>query len=156
MVDLVQRIRAISARHLTLHGREPSFAEFLAMGLAPEARLRQAFDLAPEPVSLDLPIGESAEETLVTRVATAEGPAPESDADALFIERAAAQLLGLLDARAADVLRLRYGIGTGREHTLVEVSAALGLSRDRVRRIELEALAELRRRAPAMRELLGD
>ena len=156
MVDLVQRIRAISARHLTLHGREPSFAEFLAMGLAPEARLRQAFDLAPEPVSLDLPIGESTEETLATRVATADGPAPESDADALFIERAAAQLLGLLDAQAGDVLRLRYGIGTGREHTLVEVSAALGLSRDRVRRIELEALAELRARAPAMRELLGD
>jgi len=68
MVDLVQRIRAISARHLTLHGREPSFAELLEMDLAPEARLRQAFDLAPEPISLDLPIGESADETLVTRI----------------------------------------------------------------------------------------
>ena len=156
MVDLVQRIRAISARHLTLHGREPSFAEFLAMGLAPEARLRQAFDLAPEPVSLDLPIGERADETLGSRVTTGDGPAPETDADAIFIERAAAQLLGLLDAQAADVLRLRYGIGTGREHTLLEVGAALGMSRDCVRRIEREALAELRVRAPALRELLGD
>lgn len=156
MVELVVRIRAISARHLATHGREPDFAELLAMDLAPEARLRQAFDLAPEPVSLDAPVGEDAAETLVSRVAAEDGPAPEADADALFVERAAAQLLGLLDARAAEVLRLRYGIGTGRDHTLVEIGAALGLSREGVRRIELEALAELRRRAPELRDLLGD
>jgi RNA polymerase primary sigma factor len=156
MVDLVRKVRAVSARHLASHGREPSFAELLAMELAPEARLRQAFELAPEPVSLDAPVAEDATETLASRVAAPDGPAPEIEADALFVERAAGQLLGLLDARAAEVLRLRFGIGTGRDHTLVEVGAALGLSRERVRRIEQEALLELRRRAPELRDLLGD
>ena len=154
LVEMVMKVRAVTSRHLALHGREPGIADLLAMDLGPEDRVRQAFELAPEPVSLDAPVAADTSDTLASRVALPDGPAPEGDTDTLLLERAAAQMLALLDTRAAEVLRMRFGVGTGRDHTLVEIGAALGMSRERVRQIEREALEELRRRAPQVRDLL--
>jgi RNA polymerase primary sigma factor len=154
MLDLVHRIRVATARFLAREGREPEYTELLAMELASPERLRQALDLVQEPISLERPAAPDADETLHARVADLEGPDPDAEADAHWIERAAGRLLSDLPERAALVLRLRYGIGTGREHTLVEVGEALGVSRERARQIEREALVALRARHPTLRTLL--
>lgn len=155
LLELVLRIRAVSRRTLARTGREPEFEELLTMDLgATPDRIRQALDLVREPVSLEAPLGPDSQESLHGRVGDEEGPSPEQDHDALSMRRAASGLLASLPERSALVLRLRYGIGSGREHTLVEVGDALGMSRERVRQIEREALEALRTRADGLRDLL--
>ena len=155
LLQLVFRIRAVSRRILARTGREPDFADLLALDLgAPPERIRQALDLVREPLSLEAPLGPDSDDSLHGRIGDEAGPSPEQEHDGLDLRRAAGGLLATLPARSALVLRLRYGIGSGREHTLVEVGAALGVSRERVRQIEREALELLRSRAIGMRDLL--
>jgi RNA polymerase sigma factor (sigma-70 family) len=153
LAELVGRLRAVSRQWLVVHGREPTERELLALGLAPPARVREALALVPEPLSLDAPIGdgESGAE-LHGAVPGEEDPAGRAE-DALGA-RAARRALERLPVAEAAVLRLRFGIGVGREHTLGEAGAALGLAPARVRRLEREALERLRRSAPELRTLL--
>ncbi|MEE4362239.1 MAG: sigma-70 family RNA polymerase sigma factor [Pseudomonadales bacterium] len=155
LAELVQRIRATTRRWLVERGREPRVSELLALGLGPEARVREALALALEPVSLDAPLGPEADADLHGRVAD-DSADTEGVAERELLVRTAQGLLDRLQEPAATVLRLRFGIGASREHTLAEVAAALGLSRARIRQIELEALLRLRGEAPTLRLLLED
>ncbi|HSG89095.1 MAG TPA: sigma-70 family RNA polymerase sigma factor [Pseudomonadales bacterium] len=157
LLELVFRIRALSHRQLGRTGRTPDFDDLLAMdlGASPE-RIRQALDLVQEPLSLEAPLGPESEESLHGRVSGPEATTPDAQTDELLMGRAAEALLAGLPERDAQVLRLRFGIGSPREHTLLEIGAALGLSREGVRRIEREALARLREQAPQLRDLLDD
>jgi RNA polymerase primary sigma factor len=155
LAELVGRLRAVSRHWLVVHGREPTERELLALELAPPARVREALALVPEPLSLDAPVGDGADEAgPELHGAVAGGEDPAGRAEEALGERAARRALERLPEPEAAVLRLRFGIGVGREHTLVEAGAALGLAPARVRRLEREALERLRRAAPELRTLL--
>ncbi|MDZ7826213.1 MAG: sigma-70 family RNA polymerase sigma factor [Gammaproteobacteria bacterium] len=156
LLELVQKVRGASSRFLARKGREPRVEEVLEMDLGSPERIRQALDLVQEPVSLEAPLGPESEESLHGRVADESVSAPDQAFEALAMSRAAEALLAALPSRSAMVLRLRFGLGTGREHSLAETGTALDLSRERVRQLEREALAALRLRAPALKALLGD
>ena len=156
LLELVQKVRGASSRFLARKGREPRVEEVLEMDLGPPERIRQALDLVQEPVSLEAPLGPESEESLHGRVADESVSAPDQAFEALAMSRAAEALLAALPSRSAMVLRLRFGLGTGREHSLAETGTALDLSRERVRQLEREALAALRLRAPTLRALLGE
>lgn len=132
-------------------GREPSEAELAqAMGLSmDELRDVLAFDAAA--VSLDVPLGDEGETTLKDTVADVQQAPP----DETIIDRVAheqlVRMISTLPPREQTVLRLRYGLEDGIEHSLQDVGNRLGLTRERVRQIEAKALMTLRRQEAAAR-----
>lgn len=144
MLDLIGQVYKSVRRLEQIIFREPS-AEDIAedMNLTPE-RVRQIIRAARQPISLDVPVGEDGGDTLGDFVAdpNPEDPHPRMDnADRRIAIEAE---LEKLTAREGDVLRMRFGFHDGREQTLGEIGKKLGVSRERVRQIEKEALEKLR------------
>ncbi len=137
--------------------RQPTHAEIARhLGLT-EDQVRDAFQAARLPISLETPIGEEGDSVLSDLVAdvVSRQPAEEVE-DALFGESVSSALDDYLTPREAQALRLRFGLDRGgTERTLAEVGDALGISRERVRQLEAEAMAKLRR-AGSFRRRFGE
>ena len=110
----------------------------------PVGKIELLLDAARFPASLEAPIGEGEETPLGYLIRDVTGRSPEEDAIrgelAVEVERA----MGPLNEREREVLRLRYGLGLGREHTLEEIGRRLSLTRERIRQIEARAVAKMR------------
>lgn len=145
VADDRRRIAKVRATFLTQHRREPTPDEIAKLsGLAPE-RVQNILTLPPQPASLDTPVGDDGDATLGDLVAgTAELPDAIASLHALggHLET----LMAALTPREQQVLRMRFGMGGAREHTLEEVGRALSLTRERIRQIERAALDKLRAR----------
>ena len=135
-------------------GRPPGAAEIAErMGLEPD-RVREAFRAALLPLSLERPVGEDATSTLGDLVADVAGRPPEEEAEeAVLADRLDRALGEYLSPREAALLRLRFGLDRGGlERTLGEVGKELGMSRERARQLEAEALEKLRQAGSFQRE----
>ncbi len=125
-------------------GREPRVEELArALDMSVD-RAEQLDRLVREPVSLSAEIPGTDSKTLEDVV---KDPAPQpvvDDLDHDRLERIADESVGRLDDRLQNIVRWRFGLGGAREHTLEEIGAKLGLSRERVRQLEARALRELR------------
>jgi RNA polymerase primary sigma factor len=137
--------------------RPPTQAEIARrLGLT-EEQVRDAFQAARVPISLETPIGEEGDSVLSDLVAdvVSRQPAEEVE-DAIFGESVSSALDDYLTPREAQALRLRFGLDRGgTERTLAEVGEQLGISRERVRQLEAEAMAKLRR-AGSFRRRFGE
>jgi RNA polymerase primary sigma factor len=143
-VHIVERVHKLNRaeRHLwTELGREPTLAE-----IADEANmpLDQAKDVraAPRATSLDTPVGEDDDSTLGDFVSGNE-PLPEDLVEITLRSATIAQALESLPPRHRDVIVLRYGLDEADPRTLGEIGRCLGITRERVRQIEVEALNRL-------------
>jgi RNA polymerase primary sigma factor len=96
-----------------------------------------------QPVSLDMPADDQASYLLVDTLEDTTAPALAETASHLLSEELQ-QALDVLTPRERAVITLRYGIGDGQNHTLLDIGTALGISRERVRQIEVKALQKLR------------
>jgi len=136
-------------------GREPSVDEVAQyLDIDPE-RINEARRAARMPLSLETPLGEDGELTrgdLIGDDSAAE--AARESAEASDLSERLESALDELHPRERQVLRLRFGLDRGHERTLGEVGEELGVSRERIRQIEAEALAKLRRMPRLRRELL--
>jgi RNA polymerase primary sigma factor len=125
-------------------GREPDPDEIAEhMGTTGE-RVRQILRAARQPISLETPVGEEEESTIADFVVDRQAVSPEESADRAGLCDSIEEVLGELSPREQLVLKMRFGIGSDREATLGEVGIELGVSRERARQIEAEALAKLR------------
>ena len=145
VADDRRRIGKMRASFVTQHRREPTAEEISRIsGLAPE-RVQNILTLPSQPASLDTPMGEDGDATLGDLV-----PGNTEQPDAAVSLRALGGhievLMGALTPREQQVLRMRFGMGGAREHTLEEVGRALSLTRERIRQIERAALDKLRAR----------
>lgn len=126
-------------------GREPHVSEVarhLDMSVDKVNRIMQS---ARQPLSLETPLGEDGGSTIGDFIADrGPGASPHEHAAASLLRRHMAEILTELAPREREVVRMRYGLEDGRDHTLSEIADVLGVSSERVRQIEAAALSKLR------------
>jgi RNA polymerase sigma factor (sigma-70 family) len=149
LVEDVNRMRNV-ARQLTRElGSEPE-PEQIAVSLGvPIERVNELIRWSQDTVSLDTPVGDDGDTNLGDLVADSDSPSPEEIVLGALERQRIEGLLGHLDDRSAGIMRARYGLEDGREHSLTEVASRFSLSRERIRQLEIQALGRLRELARA-------
>jgi len=132
-------------------GRVPADDELAARMNTTGDKVSKLRIISREPISLDTPIGSDEVSTLGELIADRGNTSPADSVLASEVRDETSAFLQTLVPREEQVLRLRFGVGCGREHTLEEIAAGLDVTRERVRQIELRALRKLRRPESARR-----
>jgi RNA polymerase primary sigma factor len=144
MVEAVGRLTQVSHRLQQRLGREPVADEIAAeMNITPD-KVRQIIGAAQQTVSLEMPIGEEEDASLGDIIEDRNSIAPAEAASQQILKEEVVTMLDGLTARERRVIELRYGLEDGYNRTLAELGDELGVSRERVRQIEAEALMKLR------------
>jgi RNA polymerase sigma factor (sigma-70 family) len=149
LVEDVNRMRNV-ARQLTRElGSEPEPQQIAeALGVTVE-RVTELIRWSQDTVSLDTPVGDDGDTNLGDLVADRDSPSPEEIVLSALERQRIEGLLNHLDDRSAGIMRARYGLEDGREHSLTEVASRFSLSRERIRQLEIQALGRLRELARA-------
>jgi RNA polymerase sigma factor (sigma-70 family) len=149
LVEDVNRMRNV-ARQLTREfGTEPEPEQIAVAMDVPADRVRELMRWSQDTVSLDTPVGDDGDTNLGDLVADSDAPSPEDVVLAAMERTRIEGLLNHLDDRSAGIMRARYGLEDGREHSLTEVATRFSLSRERIRQLEIQALGRLRELARA-------
>jgi RNA polymerase primary sigma factor len=154
MSESVGQVKRAAERLSQALERQPS-AEEIAVALGqPLDRVERVLEAARRPVSLETPVGEDGEHTLGDFLQDDELPTPADFASQQLLRRDLAAALEHLNERERRIIDLRYGLADGQRRTLEEVGTVLGMTRERARQIEAEALRRLR--APEVGQHLRD
>lgn len=140
----LRKVRRIAAQLSQENGLDP-LPEQIAV--ACNIKVEEVIDLLSvieQPVSLDAPVDDEARYSLADTLEDSTTPAPAETASQHLLGEELHRALALLTPRERSVITLRYGIGDGRSRTLLEVGKELGISRERVRQLEVVALMKLR------------
>jgi RNA polymerase sigma factor (sigma-70 family) len=144
LVEDVNRMRNVARQLTRENGAEPEPAQLaVAMGV-PVERITELIRWSQDTVSLDTPVGDDGDTNLGDLVADSDAPSPEDVVLAAMERQRIEGLLNHLDDRSAGIMRARYGLEDGREHSLTEVASRFSLSRERIRQLEIQALGRLR------------
>jgi RNA polymerase primary sigma factor len=158
-VHVLQRERKIgrAERDLAIRlGRQPTTEEIAAEARLPLKQVVEVRGAARCVTSLDRPIGGEEEDRPYGDMFESDQPPPDELVDVSLRREALHQAIAELPDREREVVRLRYGLDTGEPRTIDEVVRRLGISRDRVRRIEADALARLSRTREVRSMIGGD
>ena len=145
MVETINRLVKLSSHLLQEMGREPTLDELAReMGTSVE-RVAEIIRIAPEPLSLETPVGEEEDSHLCDFVQDNDGCTPSEAASRAVLRDRIDEILNSLTDRERDVLRMRFGLDSdGCPHTLEEVGRHFRVTRERIRQIEAKALKKLR------------
>ncbi len=142
MVESVQRLTRVRRGLVQNLEREPTLEELVGETGFSWGKVERALEAAREPVPLETRVGQDTH--LGELLPDAETASPESVALERDLARRIAQALSLLDPREAEILRLRFGLAQRDERTLAEIGQRFHVTRERIRQIEVRALAKLR------------
>ena len=144
MVETMNKLTKVQ-RSLTQElGREPSVEEIAENVHMDVNRVREILKLAQETVSLETPVGSEEESHLADFIEDDHTPLPSDEAAFGQLKDDIRSVLDKLNEREQKVLRMRFGLDDGKEHTLEEVGQELHVTRERIRQIEAKALRKLR------------
>ncbi|MCS3780093.1 sigma-70 family RNA polymerase sigma factor [Tsukamurella ocularis] len=146
-VHLVEQVNKLARIRRELHqqlGREATDAELAEESGIPAEKIADLMDHSRDPVSLDMPVGSDEEAPLGDFIEDAEAASAESAVISRLMHSDVRSVLGTLDEREQQVIRLRYGLDDGQPRTLDQIGKLFGLSRERVRQIEREVMSKLR------------
>jgi RNA polymerase primary sigma factor len=126
------------------YGRQPTAEEIAAEMDLPADRVRWMLRTSRQPVHLERPVGDESDAELGDFIEDSEAPPPAEMVAQTMLTEEISEILDQLTPREARILRLRYGLQDGESRTLKEVGEMFGLSRERIRQLEKEALRKLR------------
>ena len=143
--EKIRKVQSAASQLLTELGREPSEEEIAARCEIPVERVRQLLQLNPETCSLDAPVGADEEDSLGFLLEDIQAPQPQEKLIREELSRILEELLSMLTERQRMVLRLHFGMEDGQCHSLEQISIRFGVSKERVRQIERQAMERLQK-----------
>ncbi|MGQ9672199.1 MAG: RNA polymerase sigma factor RpoD [Candidatus Aminicenantales bacterium] len=143
MVETINRIKKITQAFVQEKGREPTHEELARKVGLSVPKIREIIKVAQESVSLDTPVGDEEESRLGEFIEDKMSPSPEETVIQRNLREQIELALNSLTEREAEVLKLRFGLMDGKEHTLEEVGDIFKVTRERIRQIEAKALRKL-------------
>jgi RNA polymerase primary sigma factor len=145
MGDQINRLRRVTLNLTQELGRDPSVDEIAkALDTTPD-KVNTLLEVSRRPISLETPTDEDGESELGEFVQDVSSPSPAAITEQDMLRDHLATALNRLPPREAQILQLRYGLQDGETHTLEEVGKIIGVTRERVRQLEAQALNRLRR-----------
>jgi RNA polymerase primary sigma factor len=152
MIEHINRFMQANRELLKKFGRQPTSQEIAERLELPIEKVRELMKIAQEPLSLETRIGTDGESHLGDFIEDKQAVSPSEAVIDRNLKQHAVDMLSDLTPREAKVIRMRFGLEDGDEHTLEEVGRCLGVTRERTRQIEAQALRTLRE-APRTRRL---
>ena len=143
MIETMTKLRNVSRKLAQKMGREPSMEEIAQGSRIPMEETKRVLKIAKHPISLDRPIGEGEDSFFGDFIEDAEAENPIMAATFEMLRDKIESVLQTLSFREREILKLRYGIGTGYTYTLEEVGKIFKVTRERVRQIEAKAIKKL-------------
>ncbi|HUN08137.1 MAG TPA: sigma-70 family RNA polymerase sigma factor [Aggregatilineales bacterium] len=146
-LHMTERIRQMyrTAQNLEQSlGRRPSPEEIAAEMDLPAEAVRGMMDASQHAIALERPVGDDGDSEFGDFIEDQESPSPVESATQHLLQETIEEVLSELTPRQSHILRLRFGLGGGEPHTLEEIANKFGLSRERIRQLEKEALRSLR------------
>ena len=143
-----ERMRKIESARTALRqqtGEEPTAAQIAEKCGMPEEKVVELTQLTPDICSLDVPTGEEEDTALQTLLEDAQAPQPYEELVRQELNQTMDKLLGTLNERQQQILRLHFGMEDGRCYSLEEIGKKLGISKERVRQVERQAMDKLQK-----------
>ena len=144
MIETINKLIRTSRALVQDYGREPTAEEIAQKMDIPVSKVRKILKIAQEPISLETPIGEEEDSHLGDFIEDQGVVSPAEAVININLKDQTAAVLQTLTDREEQVIRMRFGIGDGSEHTLEEVGQRFSVTRERIRQIEAKALRKLR------------
>jgi RNA polymerase primary sigma factor len=144
MIETINKLIRASRQLIQELGREPTSEELARRMELPVSKVRKVLRVAQEPISLETPVGEEDESHLGDFLVDQAGLSPSDAVINLNLREQTAQVLKTLSPREEKIVKMRFGLEDGSEHTLEEVGQNFAVTRERIRQIEAKALRKLR------------
>jgi RNA polymerase primary sigma factor len=158
MIEVVNKLIRTTRQLVQASGHEPTSAEIAKQMDIPEAMVRKVRKIMRVPISLETPIGEEGDSHLGDLIEDRTKMSPAEAVLNVNLKERTAHVLRTLSPREEKIIRMRFGMDDGSEHTLEEVGQSFDVTRERIRQIEAKALRKLRHpsRSGKLRSLLDD
>ena len=154
MVETINKIMRVKKQLQQELGEEPPIEEVARRVGLPPQKVEEILKMAPQPLSLEMPIGDQDDAQLADFIPDFDSDKPDDTATQIMLRERIEEVLNDLTEREREVIKLRYGLVDGYPRTLEEVGQIFNVTRERIRQIEAKALRKLRQKKDKLKDFL--